>query len=150
MDKIADFIEDWILNKIKSDTDHVIVLKRNELAEKLACAPSQISYVLSTRFTVERGFIVESRRGSGGFVRIARIPIQRIVFEDAAKQISKDTLAEDFRQTLVRLSGHGLLTKREAALINQFHEIMMDRVNPDDQVRIVRRLLLMLANRGDI
>lgn len=149
MDKVADFIEKWILGRLKSDADNVIVLRRNELAEELECAPSQISYVLSTRFTVERGYIVESRRGSGGYVRIARIPIQAIVFEDAARQIGKDTPAAALEQTLHRLRRHGLLTDREAALINQFYDMMVDRVSPDDQVRMVRRLLLTLVNRGE-
>lgn len=149
MDKVADFIEKWILGKLRSDSDQVIVLRRNELAEELACAPSQISYVLSTRFTVERGYIVESRRGSGGYVRIARIPIQSIIFEDAARQISKDNPAETLTQTLKRLRSHGLLTEREAALISQFYDMMIDRVSPDDQIRMVRRLLLTLANKGE-
>lgn len=150
MDKVADFIERWILGKLKSDADNVIVLRRNELAEELECAPSQISYVLSTRFTVERGFIVESRRGSGGFVRIASIPIQAIVFEDAARQMGKDTSAEAIGQILSRLRSHGLLTARESVLISQFCDMMIDRVSPDDQVRMIRRLLLTLANKGDM
>lgn len=150
MDKVADFIENWILGKLRSDTDQVIVLKRNELAGELACAPSQISYVLSTRFTIERGYIVESRRGSGGYVRIARVPIQSIIFEDAARQIGKEHSAETFTQMLKRLKNHGLLTEREVALISQFYDMMIDRVSPEDQIRMIRRLLLTLANKGDL
>lgn len=150
MDKVADFIEKWILGKLRSDSDQVIVLRRNELAEELECAPSQISYVLSTRFTVERGYIVESRRGSGGYVRIARIPIQSIIFEDAARQIGKDNPAEALAQTLKRLRSHGLLTGREAALISQFYDMMIDRVSQEDQIRMVRRLLLTLVNKEEI
>ena len=47
-------------------------LKRNDLAEKLGCVPSQINYVISSRFTPEMGYIVESRRGGGGYIRIIR------------------------------------------------------------------------------
>lgn len=50
-----------------------IEIQRNVLAQNLGCVPSQINYVLSSRFTPERGYIVESRRGGGGFIRIARI-----------------------------------------------------------------------------
>jgi transcriptional regulator CtsR len=149
LDKIADFIESWILNKLRSENDHVIILRRNELAEELACAPSQISYVLSTRFTVERGYIVESRRGSGGYVRIARIPIRAIVFEDAAKQMGRDTPRDTFHETLMRLRGHGLLTDRETALLIQFYDMMAERVSPDDQIKIIHRLFLTLATGGD-
>ena len=65
MDKVADFIESWIIGRLRSAGNNVVIVRRNELAEELECAPSQVSYVLSTRFTVERGYLVESRRGSG-------------------------------------------------------------------------------------
>lgn len=69
MSVIADKIEKFILNKLTEEQERLI-LKRNELADELDCAPSQISYVLSTRFSNERGFDVESRRGLGGYIRI--------------------------------------------------------------------------------
>ena len=69
MSVIADKIEKFILNKLTEEQEKLI-LKRNELADELDCAPSQISYVLSTRFSNERGFDVESRRGLGGYIRI--------------------------------------------------------------------------------
>ena len=70
----ADTIEDYILKRLKQNSDRQIELKRTEVADEVSCAPSQISYVLSTRFTTERGFVVESRRGLGGYIRIALIP----------------------------------------------------------------------------
>ena len=70
---LADFIERCILGKFVDCSEEHILMKRNDLAVELSCAPSQISYVLNTRFTPERGFIVKSRRGAGGFVRIIRI-----------------------------------------------------------------------------
>ena len=73
MRNLADAIENFIIQEFMRDRDDALLVKRSDLAEKLSCAPSQISYVLSTRFTPERGFIVESRRGSGGFVRIVRV-----------------------------------------------------------------------------
>lgn len=47
-------------------------IKRNDLAEQLGCVPSQINYVLASRFTPEQGYIVESRRGGGGYIKITR------------------------------------------------------------------------------
>ena len=73
MRNIADVIENFIIRKLLADEAEQTFVQRNELADKLSCAPSQISYVLSTRFTPERGYTVESRRGSGGFVRIVRL-----------------------------------------------------------------------------
>ena len=72
MRNLADAIENFIIRQLLEDREDAVLVQRNELADKLSCAPSQISYVLSTRFTPERGFMVESRRGSGGFVRIVR------------------------------------------------------------------------------
>ena len=68
MSMIADKIEKFILDRMREEQEKLI-LKRNELADELDCAPSQISYVLSTRFSNERGFDVESRRGLGGYIR---------------------------------------------------------------------------------
>lgn len=71
MTLLADRIEKLILNKLFEEEN--LVLRRNELAEQLNCAPSQISYVLNTRFSNDKGFNVESRRGLGGFIRITKI-----------------------------------------------------------------------------
>ena len=62
MSVLADKIEKFILHKLLEEEEENIVLRRNELADELECAPSQISYVLSTRFSNDKGFIVESRR----------------------------------------------------------------------------------------
>lgn len=66
-DMIADFIEST-LNQQNGNTE----LKRSELANMFGCVPSQINYVISTRFSPERGYVVESRRGGGGYIRIRR------------------------------------------------------------------------------
>lgn len=73
MSLLADKIEQLILDKLLNHDEDIITLKRNELADELECAPSQISYVLSTRFSTDKGFNVISRRGLGGFIRIAKI-----------------------------------------------------------------------------
>ena len=61
MRNLADAIENFIIRQLLEDREDAVLVQRNELADKLSCAPSQISYVLSTRFTPERGFMVESR-----------------------------------------------------------------------------------------
>ena len=74
MAQLSDSIEQFIKNLMEEDRQ--IDLKRNELAQHFGCAPSQINYVLATRFSIDHGYVIESRRGGGGYVRIIRI--QRI------------------------------------------------------------------------
>ena len=71
-DLIAGFIRDAL-----DDSDGVLELQRNDLAERFHCVPSQINFVMSTRFSPEHGYIVESRRGGGGFIRITRVQVDR-------------------------------------------------------------------------
>ena len=71
-DLIASFIRDSL-----EDADGVLELQRNDLAERFHCVPSQINYVMSTRFSPEHGYIVESRRGGGGYIRITRVQVDR-------------------------------------------------------------------------
>ena len=73
--KISDNIENFICELF--DAKNSIELRRNELASYFNCVPSQINYVISTRFTTERGYVVESRRGGGGHIRITRMNLGR-------------------------------------------------------------------------
>lgn len=71
--KISDLITAEILKLIEQSEQNTAEIQRNELASILGCAPSQINYVLSSRFTPEHGFIIESQRGGGGYIRIQRV-----------------------------------------------------------------------------
>ena len=73
--KISDSIENFICEMLGPENS--VELKRNELAAYFNCVPSQINYVIQTRFTTERGYIVESRRGGGGHIKITRIKFER-------------------------------------------------------------------------
>lgn len=75
MSNISDIIEEFILEQM-DDTDFVN-LSRNELANFFNCAPSQINYVLSTRFTLPKGYIIESHRGGGGYIKLERINLNK-------------------------------------------------------------------------
>ena len=74
MARMSDIIESFLKQMI-NDTDGSIEIQRNELANHFNCVPSQINYVIDTRFTTERGYYVESRRGGGGHIRIRRVNI---------------------------------------------------------------------------
>lgn len=69
--RISDHVANYILQML-NETDGIAEIQRNELANILGCVPSQINYVITSRFTPEQGYIVESRRGGGGYIRIIR------------------------------------------------------------------------------
>lgn len=73
MANLSDYIEQYINKLIAQSNSGAIEIQRNELAGTFDCVPSQINYVLSTRFNVQSGYVVESRRGGGGFVRIIKL-----------------------------------------------------------------------------
>ena len=73
MRNISDIIEGYLKAIIEEEQCGTIEIKRNEVAEKFQCVPSQINYVINTRFTAERGYAVESKRGGGGYIRIFRV-----------------------------------------------------------------------------
>lgn len=70
---MTDIIEQYIKQLFIEAEEDFITLKRSNLAEKFDCVPSQLNYVMKTRFSPEHGFIIESKRGGGGFVRITKI-----------------------------------------------------------------------------
>ena len=71
-DMIAGFIQEAL-----DDAGGVLEMQRGDLAQRFGCVPSQINYVMSTRFSPEHGYIVESRRGGGGYIRITRVHVDR-------------------------------------------------------------------------
>ena len=73
---ISDVIASFIQSAL-DETDGVLELQRSDLAQRFNCVPSQINYVMSTRFSPEHGYIVESRRGGGGYIRITRVQVDR-------------------------------------------------------------------------
>lgn len=119
MRNISDIIEGYLKDVIEIGGKGHIEIKRNEIADKFQCVPSQINYVINTRFTAERGYLVESKRGGGGYIRILRVrPHSQIDLIDAIiKQIesgASQTMAEDL---VFRLLDEEVISKREAKLI---------------------------------
>lgn len=145
---LADRIEKFILAKLleeQANREDGIVLRRNELADEINCAPSQISYVLSTRFSNDRGFIVESRRGLGGFISITRIPVKALL--EAPKQDTNEETATDkpltmgmIDNSLFELMQQKFLRKREAALLHEAFAILMEEPDRKTREAKVRRL----------
>ena len=118
MANISELIERYIKNLLQESQGDSVELQRNELAAQFKCVPSQINYVLSTRFNTENGFIVESRRGGGGYIRIVKIPLEQ--HGNPAVQIYR-LVGEEINQSqaeniIKRLAEEELITLREAQI----------------------------------
>lgn len=132
----ADTIEEYILKKLSEEQEGSVELKRTELAGEVSCAPSQISYVLSTRFTYDKGFIVESRRGLGGYIKITIIRDKnlekKILYEDMVKDISEETPFAEVKSMMDYLLEQKIVTIREAEfamqVIAKFYRAERDKI----------------------
>ena len=148
MSDIADMIESYILRQLAARQDGQVELRRTDIADEISCAPSQISYVLSTRFTQDRGFVVESRRGLGGFIRIVQVPLRDLVYQDMLSKIDEDTDMETVQSMVRYLAQHGMVETREAALLMQmvtglFHS---KTLAPKERVQMLKTMILTLEN----
>ncbi|HPD02746.1 MAG TPA: CtsR family transcriptional regulator [Eubacteriales bacterium] len=116
MASISDIIEQFILSLLSGDEG--VDLSRNELALYFGCAPSQINYVLATRFTPSRGYLIESRRGGGGFIRVVRLPASGAEYLNSiAEAISVELSYKDAVHILERLTYDGYINENEGRLL---------------------------------
>lgn len=136
MKNLADAIEEFIIRELLQDSEDSLLVQRNELAERLSCAPSQISYVLSTRFTPERGYMVESRRGSGGFVRIVRVVPQQ---EKPKRELEAAELVQ-------HLAAQRLITQRERKLLEYILEII--DASEQKKKKVLQQAMMRLNGSG--
>lgn len=114
---LVERIENYIRTLLEK-SEGALRLQRNELADLFSCAPSQINYVLKTRFTMERGFLVESQRGGGGFIEIRELMIPAEHFMYAAIEIIGHSLSQMQAINLIyNLEEKGILTLRESAML---------------------------------
>lgn len=114
---ISDVIEAFLLQSLGDDDS--LNIRRNDLASYFSCSPSQINYVLATRFTPQRGYVIESRRGGGGFVTVVRLhgDAGDLVEEILSTPSSEGFSAGKANELIDRLCRDGLLTERESALV---------------------------------
>ena len=119
MARISDTIADFIYSLIDETEDNQAIIQRNELADKFNCAPSQINYVLTTRFTCEKGYIIESRRGGGGYIIIKRVEYNNKEKQlDAINKAIGNSLTYNGAVLLIQhLYDTNIITKREFEII---------------------------------
>ena len=152
--RLSDAIESFIKEMMTADEPEV-ELRRNELAAYFNCAPSQINYVLQTRFSPDHGYLTESRRGGGGYIRIVRVvrsgPMQLLYLVN--ERIGNALPEQDAVRIITQLAEQGLVTGSEAdmmasavgtqALAVPLQENMKDVL----RARILKSMLLSIAAR---
>lgn len=145
----SDNIEEHIKQLIKQMD--MAVLKRSELAELFQVVPSQINYVIKTRFTESKGYIVESKRGGGGYIRIGRISYSNHhqmlleLQEKLASQLSEQV----YEDLLLLLVEEGLLERREATwLMSVALDSVLGSDGPLLRTQMMRQLLKEIDRRG--
>ena len=142
---IADLIEEYILRQLAEQQNGRVELRRTDIANEISCAPSQISYVLNTRFTQDKGFAVESRRGLGGFIRIVRVPMKDIIYQDMLDQINADTEFADIKSMVRYLIKHQMISSREGALVLQAANSAYLGIAAPERVNMLKALFVTLA-----
>lgn len=119
MKNISDIIEGYLKEVIELNDQGLVEIKRSEIADMFQCVPSQINYVINTRFTEERGYQVESKRGGGGYIRIVRVELTSItdLIDEMIRQLGNAASQQVTEDIVFRLMGEELITKREAKLM---------------------------------
>lgn len=114
--KLSNIIEEFIKEMLAENRE--IELQRNELATRFNCVPSQINYVIATRFSPERGYSVESRRGGGGYIRITRTaPENENLILHIIGAIGNSITAASATAVIKELFAAGLVSQKEAKII---------------------------------
>lgn len=149
---ISDIIEEFIMSSL--DDDQFIELSRNDLAKFFSCVPSQINYVLNTRFTVNRGFVVESQRGGGGYIRVLRVQDNSSNFLKNALEICSQPISfTESVQILEYLKTRKLITEREMALIKSAisPKSLNNPINIDNKLRanIMQQVIIETMKLND-
>ncbi|MBE5796797.1 MAG: CtsR family transcriptional regulator [Clostridiales bacterium] len=153
--RLSDSIESFIKTLLAEDAPEV-ELKRNELAEYFGCAPSQINYVLATRFSPDHGYITESRRGGGGYIRIVRVVqtgSQRLMYM-INERIGEAIGEGEAVRLIQQLMEQELITQGEAALMRAAVSAQALSIPIPEQIknairaRTMKTMLLTLARQN--
>ncbi|HEY9576865.1 MAG TPA: CtsR family transcriptional regulator [Pseudobacillus sp.] len=119
MRNISDIIEDYLKRVLEMNGSEIVEIKRNEVAEKFQCVPSQINYVINTRFTIEKGYMVESKRGGGGYIRIIKVKVhdQYDLIEQLVSLVGNQISQSASENLIYRLVEEKVISEREAKIM---------------------------------
>lgn len=145
----SDHIEAYI--KAILEQSGMVELQRSQLADTFQVVPSQINYVIKTRFTESRGYLVESKRGGGGYIRIGRIEFSNHheMLRDLLYSVGEEVSQVVFEDVLRLLFEQDLVTRQE---MNLLLAMATDRVLGDDanliRANMLRQLLQEVDRKG--
>lgn len=147
---ISDMIEDFIKSSL--DDDDFIELSRNDLAKFFSCVPSQINYVLNTRFTINRGFLVESQRGGAGYIKVMKMQDNNDNFLKNALSICHEPLNFiQASQLLDNMKDKKIISQREEDLIKSTISVkaLNNPINIDNTLRsnILSQVIIELMKK---
>lgn len=114
--KLSDAIADMILNMFDDNTS-TIQIQRNDLAQQLGCVPSQINYVITSRFTPEQGYRIESRRGGGGYIMITRAATKENALMSFVNSIGNSIDEKSAKANIYNLHYQGLLSDKAGRIM---------------------------------
>ena len=127
-------------------------LKRSELADVFQVVPSQINYVIKTRFTESRGYIVESKRGGGGYIRIGKVQFSdhHQMLQDLAANIGERISQQVFNDILEMLCEEELLTKRETQLLFAVtSDEVLGQDGPNLRANMLKKIIQQVDRKGN-
>lgn len=150
MSGLSNIIEEFIKELFQGTEDGIIEIQRNELAEYFDCAPSQINYVLTTRFTPYMGYYVESKRGGGGYIRIMKVEfdtettINELIVNTIGNSITKNK-AYSIIDSLIE---EDIITVRESYLmkvaLGDTSLVSIPKIRNELRADILKNMLLIL------
>ena len=129
----------------------IVELKRSELADVFQVVPSQINYVIKTRFTESRGYIVESKRGGGGYIRIGKIEFsdRHQMFCDLFDNVGERISQQIFTDVIQLLFDEKIMTEREGnLLLATASDLVLGNDAPAIRARMLKKILQQLDRKG--
>ncbi len=153
MRNISDIIEQYLKQMLQESPKGTVEIQRSDLADQFRCVPSQINYVISTRFTLEKGYLVESKRGGGGYIRIQKVELPS---HDALHEHIFRTIGEQIDQSaaeglIYQLREGNHISQREANLLKTAisRDVLTVKLPLRDEIRakLLKAMLICLFTR---
>ncbi|SCZ05714.1 CtsR family transcriptional regulator [Alkaliphilus peptidifermentans] len=150
MARVSDLIEIFLKELFKETNSGSVEIQRNELAKYFDCSPSQINYVLMTRFTLKQGYTTESYRGGGGYVKITRLMVNQSqhLFHIITRELGDNVSKSQAARVIYTLKERNIITNKEAKIIEAAIDdnAIISPINIKDQIRagILKNMLAVL------
>ncbi|MDP4178760.1 MAG: CtsR family transcriptional regulator [Bacillota bacterium] len=149
MARLSDIIEDFIKEMLQETHESELQIQRNELANQFSCAPSQINYVLTTRFTLDKGYYIESKRGGGGYIVIKRVEHTN---DNSLIELINDRIGDNitYDNAVLIIDGlkeSGLITQRESEIMKiAVNNRVLGSIEDKNKIRseILKAMLLVV------